>query len=1493
MKPHKSIQAAVLLLSMLPALPSGAQEPSVRVGHICATLPTGMAMVVNDRAGMLIEPQYSTRPQDVAFVPPGTTAPDASYLQTKFIHQGANITLTWGKSGTDAIIATFDTNQAVEIGLRMKRSWQDFPSTWWPVSGGVDGYLVNGPNGYLSASVRTSPAPIRVDGNHAGEVTLVVQLTPGNPLRLVAGVGELPGFDGIAGALAAAEENYARSRITATGDWGGFPQAIADVMNFSRTYSTFDHASAHIVGRGWWIYGNNGNNPDLGPYFCWDAFFNGNLAVLEDPEGARETIRTVLAYQMPDGFVANFARWEIEQDGAKNFCSSDRSQPPVGAMSVWKMHERWPDTAFLNEIYPKLVRWHQWWPTARDGNNNGLLEWGSAKGTFEFARLETGWDDTPHFNGAPMVGTQMAADAVDLNALYSMDAFYLSKIAAALGKTDEAQQFLTAHQTINQRINDELWNESLGLYCSRLWSDHRGGGAGFLTRITPMNFYPLGCAAPDNTRAQTVLQYLYNPDKFWGQWILPTLPYDDPEWSTQHYWKGQIWAPANWLVWQGVKRYAEPAQRAEFVRRSMNLFMSNWNAYRQSPENYRSDTGLRGDHPNYTWGALLALIGVEALCDVDENQMPLPNNQSGITETITLNNIPFGGHLYRIKARGGVVTVSPMSERDGTLEWAGSSTGLGTGTSNTWDAAASANWWDGANHVNWPPSGTSLAAIFGGSAGTVTVNGTVAANDVSFNTTGYSLTGGSLELNGTAPSISTGSGVDATVSSVITGSAGWAKKGGGKLTLTETNTHTGGTTLSGGTLVLANNAALGPDTLSMSGGSLQAGVSPTTAIPNEVAIEGSVGNAFNAPTGFNLELQGDLTGNGVASTAGEWAVALGGDNTEFAGTWVTGAESPNNITRFDNAASGSPNALWLLNGGRMVNGTGGVTTIHLGALGGTGGILSNNTAGQVTFSVGGLNSDTTFRGTIENAWGGGGTTAITKTGTGRWTLGGNNSFSGGTTISSGTIIAAHNSALGTGSVMMLGGALQAGLSPATALSNNIQIDGACSFAAPLSYNLMLNGNLTGSGTVSATGQWAVGLGGDNSGFTGTWINGSENPLNLTSFASANSGSASAAWTLNDGRMVNATSGSPTIQLGALGGSGGILSNNVPGQVTFSIGGLNTDSAFSGQIQNAWGGGGTTAITKTGTGKLTLTGNSSNTGPTSVTGGTLEIHGSLGNTPITVTNAALAGNGSVGGAVQLQTGGNLATRILDWTGSAGAGFDDLSVPSLAIQPGTPHIVIVNAAAVVSFSESAKVFPFLVTTAGITGFNAADFSVSAPGFPGTGTWSVQQNGNTLELVYAAGESAYHAWATEKNLTELNNEMGLDPDNDGLSNLLEFAFDGDPLNPANEGKRFVGLVDPDGDGPEGTALYLTLPVRTGAVFHGPGDLVSDPVSGIIYQIQGSNDLADFTSTDVFEVSPTLADGLPALSPGWTYRTFRRPGPVGESNPSGFLRSVVVQAP
>ncbi len=148
------------------------------------------------------------------------------------------------------------------------------------------------------------------------------------------------------------------------------------------------------------------------------------------------------------------------------------------------------------------------------------------------------------------------------------------------------------------------------------------------------------------------------------------------------------------------------------------------------------------------------------------------------------------------------------------------------------------------------------------------------------------------------------------------------------------------------------------------------------------------------------------------------------------------------------------------------------------------------------------------------------------------------------------------------------------------------------------------------------------MSGDNSGFSGTF---SHNASNVY-LAGANSGSASAAWEIGGGNLLTGISDTdPTISLGSLGGSGSLANSGSNSTVTYSIGALGTDTVFSGTIQDAVGGANNfVAITKTGSGTLTLSGNNSYTGDTLVAEGTLSLANAYladGST-VTVANGAV-------------------------------------------------------------------------------------------------------------------------------------------------------------------------------------------------------------------------------------------------------------------------------
>jgi hypothetical protein len=174
---------------------------------------------------------------------------------------------------------------------------------------------------------------------------------------------------------------------------------------------------------------------------------------------------------------------------------------------------------------------------------------------------------------------------------------------------------------------------------------------GFLTRLTPMNFYPLSAGAPGAARAARALGVLTDPARFWGKYLLPTLAYNDPNYHEQEYWRGDVWAPTNYLAWVGIKKYATPPQIAEFADRNVQLFTREWLAKGVCGENYLSTDGTQNHDPHYTWGALLDLIGLESIVDIDDaNQIVLNGCQ---TRTITLTNVPILGRIYDVKTGPG------------------------------------------------------------------------------------------------------------------------------------------------------------------------------------------------------------------------------------------------------------------------------------------------------------------------------------------------------------------------------------------------------------------------------------------------------------------------------------------------------------------------------------------------------------------------------------------------------------------------------------------------------------------------------------------------------------------------------------------------------------------------------------------------------------------------------------------------------------------------
>ncbi len=141
---------------------------------------------------------------------------------------------------------------------------------------------------------------------------------------------------------------------------------------------------------------------------------------------------------------------------------------------------------------------------------------------------------------------------------------------------------------------------------------------------------------------------------------------------------------------------------------------------------------------------------------------------------------------------------------------------------------------------------------------------------------------------------------------------------------------------------------------------------------------------------------------------------------------------------------------------------------------------------------------------------------------------------------------------------------------------------------------------------------------------------------LIAFSQRSTGGTAQVRLYGNGRLYLGGKANPVLTIGSLEGEGVVEL----ARTNLSIGSNSLSTLYSGVIQDGTAASGG-ALTKIGTGVLTLTGANSYTGGTTVTEGTLVLRNTSGSAtgsgPVTVRAGTLAGNGAVAGAVTVGAG----------------------------------------------------------------------------------------------------------------------------------------------------------------------------------------------------------------------------------------------------------------
>ncbi|MCP3386629.1 MULTISPECIES: autotransporter domain-containing protein [unclassified Bradyrhizobium] len=500
---------------------------------------------------------------------------------------------------------------------------------------------------------------------------------------------------------------------------------------------------------------------------------------------------------------------------------------------------------------------------------------------------------------------------------------------------------------------------------------------------------------------------------------------------------------------------------------------------------------------------------------------------------------------------------------------------------------------------------------------------------------------------------------------------------------------------------VGNNVANGPATggaggFASGGGGASSNGGPVVGGAGGFGGGGGGANAGGATTGGSGGYGGGGgSANGTSTSVGGVGGFGGGGGSGMTAAGVGGFGAGNGVSGYNAGGGGlgAGGAIFVQSGGSVtvqgdLSQTAGSASGGAGYNGGTNGsafgsgIFFQGTSGTASILDFGSGTQSIANGIADytgsggtNPGGGtnvadqGGSVAITKSNGGTLTLSSANTYSGGTTINEGsTLVVGNAQALGTGTLTLNGGAtgVTVTFNGSYTIANNIAATGD-----PI-YNVITGSTVNLTGVLSGSGDVVVNEAG---GYAGTLILSGVNTYTGPTTVDAGTLQAGSTSAFGNNSSVTVASGALldlagfSNAIGSLAGAGTVT--NSGGAATLTAGGDTTSTVFSGTIQD---GAGSIALTKAGTGLLLLSGSNTYSGATIVSGGTLQVDGSIASSSLTTvqSGAALSGSGTVGSAV-IENGAIFAP------GNGNAGTAMTVSGNLAFHSGAVYLVQVTPSA----------------------------------------------------------------------------------------------------------------------------------------------------------------------------------------------------------------------
>lgn len=332
-------------------------------------------------------------------------------------------------------------------------------------------------------------------------------------------------------------------------------------------------------------------------FWAWDSWrFSVALAKFA-PDLAKNNIRAMFDYQLPDGMIIDCIYTNPEENNAR--CS----KPPLASWAVDEVFKQTQDTAFVREMYPQLLVYHRWWYEKRDHDKNGICEFGSTDGTTEAAAWESGMDNAIRFDNAKMVKNADDAwsfdqESVDLNGYLALDYKLLKKFATLTNQPFEEKDY-----TAN--VAAYFFDEESGFFFDRRLSD-----GSFVKEEGCEAYIPFWTGIASPQQMERALSILTDTAKFSTYIPFPTVAADNPKFMPKGYWRGPIWLDQTYFAIKGLRNYGQNKLADNYTRQVFDRLQG---LKENAPihENYGTHTGECLKAPHFSWSSAHLLMMYE------------------------------------------------------------------------------------------------------------------------------------------------------------------------------------------------------------------------------------------------------------------------------------------------------------------------------------------------------------------------------------------------------------------------------------------------------------------------------------------------------------------------------------------------------------------------------------------------------------------------------------------------------------------------------------------------------------------------------------------------------------------------------------------------------------------------------------------------------------------------------------------------------------------